>query len=236
VAYLGDFEPGQTVHGDFWTGSGGELFALVGGVISVYKNGDAAQSVAGVTLTTDFDGVTGSHHWSIDLSADGTFYAAGDFSVRLTAGTVLGVSQAGKVLDVFSINNRSSRLNWAAIRNQAATANLSGTTLKAITDIVIANVTQLNSSSTALLKLAAAAGTIVLGAAVAGTLSTTEMTCDLTETTNEHFKGRLLIWLDGPLANQVTDVTAYDGASTPKKLTFTAVTEAMGAGNLFALL
>jgi hypothetical protein len=235
VSYLGDFEPGQTVHGDFWTGSGGELFALVGGAVSVYKNGDAAQSVAGVTLTTDFDGVTGSHHWSIDLSADGTFYAAGDFSVRLTAGTVLGVSQAGKHLDTFSINNRSSRVNWAAVRNASQAVNLSGTVVKAVTDIVLANVTQLNGSAETLQKLAASASTIVLGAAIAGTLSDTQMSTNLTETTPNHYKDRRLVWLTGPLTEQYTWITASDGGAG-KVLTYVQTTEAPGEGNLFAIV
>lgn len=71
------------------------------------------------------------------------------------------------------------------------------------------------------------------GAAIAGTLSTTQMSTDLTEVTNDHYIGRLLTFTSGPLNKQQTDVTDYDGAS--KVLTFTALTEAPAAGTTFIL-
>ena len=77
-------------------------------------------------------------------------------------------------------------------------------------------------------KLEASAGTIVTGNPVAGTLSTTEMTTNLTETTDDHYNGRVLVFTSGTLAGQATNITDYDGAS--KKLTFTALTEAPQTG------
>lgn len=104
---IGDFVAGATIRTKFNTKSGGTPITLVGGAVSVYKDGSTTQSTAGVTLTPDFDGVTGCHAIAIDTSADGTFYSAGsDFEIVLTAGTVDGVSQAGTVLDKFSISNR----------------------------------------------------------------------------------------------------------------------------------
>jgi len=83
-------------------------------------------------------------------------------------------------------------------------------------------------------KLAASAGTIESAAAVAGTLSTTEMTTDLTEATNDHYNGRIIIWTSGVLKNQATDITDYDGAT--KKLMFTAVTEAPSEADTFIIV
>jgi hypothetical protein len=77
-------------------------------------------------------------------------------------------------------------------------------------------------------KLEASASTIVQGNPVAGTLSFTEMTTDLTETTDDHYNGRVLIFTSGVLAGQATDITDYDGAS--KKLTFTALSDQPATG------
>jgi hypothetical protein len=69
---------------------------------------------------------------------------------------------------------------------------------------------------------------------VTGTLSTTEMTTDLTEATNDHYNGRIIIWTSGVLKDQATDITDYDGAT--KKLVFTAVTEAPSNADTFVIL
>ncbi len=83
-------------------------------------------------------------------------------------------------------------------------------------------------------KLEASAETIETGAAAAGTLSTTAMTTDLTEVTDYHYNGRIIIWTSGVLIKQATNITDYDGTS--KMLTFTAVTEAPGDGDTFIIV
>lgn len=83
-------------------------------------------------------------------------------------------------------------------------------------------------------KLEASAETIETGAAAAGTLSTTQMTTNLTEATDDHYNGRIIIWTSGVLIRQATDITDYDGAS--KMLTFTAVTEAPSADDTFVIV
>jgi len=83
-------------------------------------------------------------------------------------------------------------------------------------------------------NLEASAETIVVGAAAAGTLSTTQMTTNLTEATDDHYNGRIIIWTSGVLQNQATDITDYDGAS--KMLTYTATTEAPSDGDTFVIV
>lgn len=83
-------------------------------------------------------------------------------------------------------------------------------------------------------KLALSAGTIVSGAAEAGTLSTTQMSTDVSEITDDHFNGRIIIWTSGVLQNQATDITDYVG--TNGVLTFTAVTEAPSAADTFIIV
>ena len=97
-----------------------------------------------------------------------------------------------------------------------------------------ANVGAINASATAAVLLALSAGTMVSGAAQAGTLSTTEMTTNLTEATNDHYNGRLLVWTSGSLFAQYTSITDYDGAT--KKLTYIATTEAPLAGDTFIIV
>ncbi|RKZ09465.1 hypothetical protein DRQ25_06305 [Candidatus Fermentibacteria bacterium] len=106
-------------------------------------------------------------------------------------------------------------------------AALSGGNIKA-------DVLAISGSTDAADHLEASAETIVVGAAATGTLSTTQMTTNLTEATNDHYNGRIIIWTSGVLKDQATDVTDYDGAT--KKLTYTATTEAPSDGDTFVLV
>ena len=75
---------------------------------------------------------------------------------------------------------------------------------------------------------------IVQAAAIAGTLSATEMTTNLTEVTDDHYNGRTLIWISGNLAGQATDITNYTGSN--KLLEFTGVTESPVATDIFIIV
>lgn len=77
-------------------------------------------------------------------------------------------------------------------------------------------------------KLEASAGTIVNSTATSGSHSTTTMITNLTETQNDHFNGRVIVFTNGTLSGQATNITDYDG--TTKTLTFTAVTQAPSNG------
>lgn len=110
--YLGDFAAGSVIRRKFNTSSitDGSPITLAGTpVAKAYKDGATATEVTtGVSLTVDFDSVTGLHQVAIDTSSDGTFYSAGsDFSVVLTAGTVGGTSVVGQEIAHFSIFNRA---------------------------------------------------------------------------------------------------------------------------------
>lgn len=73
----------------------------------------------------------------------------------------------------------------------------------------------------------------VRGAAIAGTLSITQMTTDLTEVTVGHYKGKQILFVGGVLDGQQTEVT---GSSATGMLTYTAITEAPIAGQKFRLV
>lgn len=84
-------------------------------------------------------------------------------------------------------------------------------------------------------KRSKAAATMVLGVVVAdGGNSTTKFKTDLTETTNGHYNGRVVIFRTGNLTNQAVAITGYDGAN--KIPTVTAMTEEPAADDKFIIV
>jgi len=87
---------------------GSSITRATDGTISVYKNDNLTQSVAGIIDTEDFDSVTGIHMCKIDTSADAFYASAEDYTVVLSGATIDGKS-VNAVLAVFSIENRFVR-------------------------------------------------------------------------------------------------------------------------------
>jgi hypothetical protein len=161
---LGDFRPGQTLYVPFHTfnAAGGSvtITGLAVTDIEIYKAGSTTQrsSDAGYALLDtdgiDFDGLTGIHGFSVDLSdnTDSGFYAAGnDYWIVVSAITV-DSQTVSFIAATFSIENRSALMPTTSGRrldvtpngeagidlgnvgNPTTTLNLSGTTIKAVTD------------------------------------------------------------------------------------------------------
>lgn len=106
MRHLGDFDAGGVLYGKFttYTAATGAPGTMSGGTLAVYKDNSTSGSTTGVSLSVDFDSRTGFNHFTIDTSADGTFYAAGSmFDIVLTAGTVNGVSVAGGSVASFTL-------------------------------------------------------------------------------------------------------------------------------------
>jgi hypothetical protein len=78
--WLGDLTEDQIIDYKFTTrGTTGAPTTLAGTpALSVYKANSTTQSTAGITLTADFDGVTGLNHVRIDTSADAFYAIAND--------------------------------------------------------------------------------------------------------------------------------------------------------------
>jgi hypothetical protein len=96
------------------------------------------------------------------------------------------------------------------------------------------NTTQISGSSTAADNLEASTLGIVTGAAETGTLSTTQMTTNLPEATNDHYIGRAVIWTSGALAGQASTITDYLGSTG--MLTYDTVTEAPANTDTFVIV
>ena len=149
--HLGDFDTSTVVYGKFTTfrPSTGAAYTLGGTpALSVYKDNSTTQSTTGVTLTADFDSVTGLNHFAIDTSADGTFYSSGSFfDVVITTGTVDSVSVVGAVVGSFTLRKTSTLkpttagrtldvsaggeagLDWANVGSPTTSLALTGTTI-----------------------------------------------------------------------------------------------------------
>ena len=95
------------------------------------------------------------------------------------------------------------------------------------------NVGAISSSATAADNLEASALGIVVGQA-SGTPTTTVIDTNLTETTDDHYIGRIIIFTDGAVAGQATDITDYNGLT--KELTVTALTNAPASGDNFVIV
>lgn len=125
MSYRGDYALGSNVDLRFTTRrfSTGAPFALAGTpVISAYPDNSTTQITAGITLTTDFDAVTGLNHVRV-VATSGNGYAAGStYDLVITTGTVDGVSVVGEVIGSFSIEGRSALRPTTAGRTLAVDA------------------------------------------------------------------------------------------------------------------
>jgi len=103
-----------------------------------------------------------------------------------------------------------------------------------VTAEVSADVTKLSGSATAADKLEASALGILPGTAQTGTLSTTQMTTDLTGFADDELIGRVVIFTGGTANGQATAITDY--ASASGLVTFDTVTTAPVNADTFAIV
>src|SRR5688572_24433973 len=109
MSYIGDFRLGETLDHKFSTRrfSTGAPFTLAGSpVISAYPGNSTTQLTAGITLTVDFDAVTGLHNVRVVATAANGYAIRTNYALVITTGTVDSVSVVGEVVGSFSIQNR----------------------------------------------------------------------------------------------------------------------------------
>lgn len=109
--YLGDFALGKTFDFKFTTRSftTGAPTQLAGTpVISAYPDNSTTQLTAGITLTVDFDTVTGLNNVRVVATGGNGYATATNYALVITTGTVGGVSVVGEVVGHFSIEARSA--------------------------------------------------------------------------------------------------------------------------------
>lgn len=156
-----------------------------------------------------------------DLSQSG---GGGDLAAILTDTAEIGAAGAG--LTAIDLPDQTMNITGDI------TGNLSGS-VGSVTARVTANTDQINGDATAAANLEASAETIVTATAQTGS-TTTVIETDLTEATDDHYKGRIVVFRTGAAADQATDITAYNGTS--KALTVTALTDAPANGDTFVIV
>ena len=122
-------------------------------VVSAYPGNSTTQLTAGITLTVDFDGVTGLHNVRVAATGANGYATATNYALVITTGTVGGTSVVGYVVGAFSIENRSAVMpttaartldvsaggeagvDWANVGSPTTTLGLSGTTVGTVTTL-----------------------------------------------------------------------------------------------------
>lgn len=164
VPFYGDYDTTETVNIPFNTFSSDDPSAsvtitnLAAGDIEIHKDGSTTQrsSDNGVTVSIDFDSITGNHMAHIDLSdnTDAGYYAAGSrYQVRMEGTTVDGATinawigsfsigctlrptTAGRTLDVES--GGCAGVDWGNVANPTTAVDLSATDIQ-LCDTVTTN-------------------------------------------------------------------------------------------------
>jgi hypothetical protein len=133
--FAGDFAVETTFDVKFTTRrfTTGAPFALASGVISAYPDNSTTQITAGITLSADFDGVTGLNNVRVVATGANGYAAGSSYFLVITTGTVDSVSVVGEVIGSFTLgrSNAFTRLgapagasvsaDVAAIKTETAT-------------------------------------------------------------------------------------------------------------------
>lgn len=151
MSYQGDIRLGDTLDFKFTTVNTSGVPTTLAGTpaVAAYPNNSTTELTAGITLSVDFDARTGLNNVRI-VATSGNGYAAGNYDLVITTGTVGGNSVVGYVVGSFSIEARSALmpttaartldvsstgeagLDWANIGSPTTAQNLSGTSTKAV--------------------------------------------------------------------------------------------------------
>ena len=169
MSWHGDISLGDTIDIKFTTRnfSTGAPFTLAGTpVVSAYPGNSVTQITAGITLTVDFDAVTGLHNVRVVATSGNGYADATNYALVITTGTVNGVSVVGEVVGSFSISARSALrptvagrtldvsaggeagVDWANVGTPGSTVSLSATTVATVTTTTTATNLTTNNDKT----------------------------------------------------------------------------------------
>ena len=239
--YHGDIRLGDTIHVKFTTvNTSGAPTTFAGSpVVSAYPGNSTTQLTAGITLTADFDAVTGLNDVTIVASSGNGYATATNYALVVTTGTVSGASIAGYVIGSFSIENRSAVMPTVAARtlDVAATgeagvdfSNINGTLDAA--EIGAGAITSAKFAAGAIDATAIADGAIdratfaadtglqparsnTAQAGAAGTI-----TLDASASATNDFYTGMLVYLTGATGvGQIRLITAYNGGTKVATIT-----------------
>lgn len=110
--------------------------------VAIYEEDNLVAIVAGVTLTTDWAGLTGVNQVAIDTALANGYEIGKSYDLVITAGTVDGVSVVGEVVFSFTIQ-ASAAFKVATLLGSTASggrtfeiqSDITGTTIKGVTPV-----------------------------------------------------------------------------------------------------
>lgn len=108
----------------------------------------------------------------------------------------------------------------------------------ALTDLPV-NLTKINGVAAAAARLALSTGVIIPGTVdtTAWAPTTTIFEADdITEATNDHYNGRIIIWTSGALLGQATSISDYTLTGSNGRFTVVAMTEAPANNDTFIII
>lgn len=170
------------------------------------------------------------------LSSTGT--TAGCYFVGATNGHGMRLAKAGTGLDLKLDNNSSG--TWPTVQGYATgmyplQATVEGNTLNvSASGLADADIKAIDGSTAAATNQSAAARTVYKGTITGTATTTTLIDSGLTQTTTNHWRGRVIIFLSGVLAYQATDITGFDPSND--RLTFTALTAAPSVADTYIIV
>jgi len=190
MAYIGDIRLGDTFDIKFCTvTTTGAPTQLAGSpVISAYVGNSTTQITAGITLSVDFDGVTGLNNVRVVATSGNGYATASNYQLVITTGTVGGTSVVGYVVAEFSIEARSALMPTTAARTLDVTATGAGgvdwanveapTTAVGLTGTTIATSQVVASVSGAVGSVTGAVGSVAAGGITAASIATGAVDAD----------------------------------------------------------
>jgi hypothetical protein len=163
-------------------------------VLSVYEENNLTQITSGVSVSVDYDSVTGLNQVTIVATAGNGYEAGKSYDVVITTGTVDGVSVVGEVIDSFTVGYGVS---------------LQATAVDAIWD----------ESNASHIAAGTVGESVALGSAalvdttITGTPTTTTVQLTAGSAVDDFYADQLLYILSGTGIGQVRPVLSYNGTT-----------------------
>lgn len=125
---LGTRAKGSTIYGMFNTTDAVGAPITIGGTAAaqVYQDANLTQITSGITVTEDYDGVTGLHQIAVDTSGSG-FTAGSDYWVVISVGTADSVSIVGAAIFHFFLEPKRQIFGSVAASPAPSTTVFKGT-------------------------------------------------------------------------------------------------------------
>jgi hypothetical protein len=166
--------------------------------------------------------------------------------IVITDGT--GAGEHGIIIDYDGVTNQRATMaaNWVVTPDATseyiiipADADIESwqhgvVTLSATTALPEVDAKSISDNATSADNLEQSTLGVITGAAAAGTLSTTQMTTDLTGYANDELIGREIVWQSGDADGQASTITDY--ASASGLLTFDTIITLPTAGDTFVIV